>query len=376
MNQELLQRFQSIPAVADAAAGKVTFWINPNRVSGGEKEITAVTPAMIEDARARLDRFASYIARVFPETRENGGLIESPLAAIPGMRDFLNAEYNSAISGSLFLKKDSDLPIAGSIKARGGIYEVLKHAETLAMQAGMLSESDDYAILAEPRFQEFFRQYTVQVGSTGNLGMSIGIMSAKLGFRVIVHMSADAKQWKKDLLRSHGVDVREYTADYCAAVEEGRKNSDADPMSYFVDDENSADLFLGYSVAGKRLANQLKARNITVDADHPLFVYLPCGIGGAPRRRGLRPESGIWRRGALLLHRAHAGLLYAAGHGHRPARRRMRTGLRHQRQNRGRRSGCGAPLRLCGPCGFFSCQWYCHDPGRHSLRFDARPSAH
>ena len=294
MNQELLQRFQSIPAVADAAAGKVTFWINPNRVSGGEKEITAVTPAMIEDARARLDRFASYIARVFPETRENGGLIESPLAAIPGMRDFLNAEYNSAISGSLFLKKDSDLPIAGSIKARGGIYEVLKHAETLAMQAGMLSESDDYAVLAEPRFQEFFRQYTVQVGSTGNLGMSIGIMSAKLGFRVIVHMSADAKQWKKDLLRSHGVDVREYTADYCAAVEEGRKNSDADPMSYFVDDENSADLFLGYSVAGKRLANQLKARNITVDADHPLFVYLPCGIGGAPGgvAYGLKVEFG------------------------------------------------------------------------------------
>lgn len=197
MNQELLQRFQSVPAVADAAAGQVTFWINPNRVSGGEKQITAVTPAMIEDARARLDRFASYIAKVFPETRENNGLIESPLAAIPGMRDFLNEEYDASIEGSLFLKKDSDLPIAGSIKARGGIYEVLKHAETLAMQAGMLSRTDDYAILAEPRFQEFFRQYTVQVGSTGNLGMSIGIMSAKLGFRVIVHMSADAKQWKR-----------------------------------------------------------------------------------------------------------------------------------------------------------------------------------
>ena len=178
------------------------------------------------------------------------------------MQKKLEENYATSIPGKMYLKQDSHLAISGSIKARGGIYEVLKHAEDLALEHGMLKEGDDYSVFASDEFREFFGKFKIQVGSTGNLGMSIGIMSAALGFHVIVHMSADAKQWKKDLLRLRGADVVEYADDYSKAVEVGRKNSDADPTSYFVDDENSVTLFLGYAVAAKRIVKQFEENGI------------------------------------------------------------------------------------------------------------------
>ena len=276
----LLAADPSLRAVLDT---EETLWINPrllpfDTVDGLSQLV--ISDADIRDAAARLWRFAPFIRRAFPETAETEGLIESPLRAIPQMQRHLAEMYDAEIPGRLLLKMDSHLAIAGSVKARGGIYEVLKHAEELALSAGRLARTDDYAKLANLR--DFFAQYTMQVGSTGNLGMSIGIMSAAIGFRVRVHMSADAKQWKKNLLRSHGVEVIEYADDYSRAVAEGRRASDADPMSHFVDDEKSVDLFLGYAVAAERLKEQLTAQGITVDPEHPLLVYIPAGVGGAP----------------------------------------------------------------------------------------------
>ncbi|MDM5087904.1 D-serine ammonia-lyase [Aeromonas bestiarum] len=282
-NIDVQQLITQFPLVQSLIALEPVTWFNPkaSTLAVGLPYV-GLDGSDVADASARLARFAPYMCDAFPETRASKGILESEIAAIPAMQATLNARYGVEVTGKLLLKKDSHLPISGSIKARGGIYEVLTHAEQLAIKAGLLREEDDYRKLFTDEFRQFFGQYSIAVGSTGNLGMSIGIMSAKLGFTVTVHMSADAREWKKRKLREHGVIVVEYAEDYGVAVEQGRKEAKRDPNCFFIDDENSRTLFLGYSVAGERVKKQFDDMGIKVDAEHPLFVYLPCGVGGGP----------------------------------------------------------------------------------------------
>ena len=278
--KELTAKF---PKVSELIELKESSWFNPEITTFDEavKDV-GLDAANIKDASDRLKRFAPYLCKAFPETAVTKGIIESEIISIDNMKKALEEKFGTKITGKLLLKKDSHLPISGSIKARGGIYEVLFHAEELAMKAGLLKPEDDYSKLFSEEFKNFFKNYKIAVGSTGNLGLSIGIMSAKLGFNVSVHMSADAREWKKKKLRANGVNVVEYQNDYSVAVAQGREEAKKDPSCFFIDDENSKTLFLGYSVAGERLKSQLDSMGIIVDKDHPLFVYLPCGVGGGP----------------------------------------------------------------------------------------------
>lgn len=271
------------PVINSLKNSNETLWINPKR-----RPFTTVRDGLplqlsdIQDAAARLLRFAPYFAKAFPETVAMGGIIESPLRRSEKLATTVAQWLQVPAPPQLLIKYDSQLPISGSIKARGGFHEVLLYAETLALEQGLLTLEDDFTCFASAPFQALFRQYSVVVGSTGNLGLSIGILSAKLGFKVTVHMSADARAWKKALLREKGVQVVEHQSDYSVAVTQGREEALRTPRCHFVDDEGSTSLFLGYAVAALRLKQQLDDQAIEVNDEHPLIVYLPCGVGGGP----------------------------------------------------------------------------------------------
>ncbi len=273
---------QEYPLLTKIMDTKEVFWLNPDYREVKNNKVLELTMVDIKEADARLRRFAPYIKKVFPETKASHGIIESELVNIDGFKTELFDIFNMQIPGQLYIKRDDNLPIAGSIKARGGIYEVLKYAESLALENNLITKDDNYELFTNQEFKELFSHYSLAVGSTGNLGLSIGITGATLGFKTTVHMSSDARQWKKDLLRDKGVIVKEYDSDYSKAVQEGRKESQKDPKSYFIDDEKSKHLFLGYAVAALRLKEQFVKENIKIDQDHPLLVYLPCGVGGGP----------------------------------------------------------------------------------------------
>lgn len=279
-NEEIERLITTQPLLENLYNQKYVLWLNPNKKDVVDVEGLSINA--VKEASARLQRFATYFMKKFPITKITNGIIESDIKEIGEMKKLIEGRRGIEIPGKLYLKCDHSLPIAGSIKARGGIYEVLVFAEKLAHENGLCTIEDDYECFDTEPFKQLFSQYTIVVGSTGNLGLSIGIIGAALGFRVKVHMSIEAKEWKKELLRTKGVEVVEHNSDYSKAVEAGRLEAEVDPNSHFVDDENSLNLFYGYAVAALRLKKQLAQENIPVDEDHPLFVYLPCGVGGAP----------------------------------------------------------------------------------------------
>ena len=87
------------PEIHKMADYEEIFWINPraSRITG-QKAALPFGMDDINDAEARLLRFAPYIAKAFPETARSGGIIESKLTEIPKMKPALAHMYMKSLN--------------------------------------------------------------------------------------------------------------------------------------------------------------------------------------------------------------------------------------------------------------------------------------
>lgn len=251
--------------------GDRTVWINrlPRKTTSFD---TAVASRHIADANALWRRFAPALARLF-ETPGGTGIIKSPLL-----------EYPAPLlpGGPVYVKADHALPITATVKARGGVFALLRVIEAIAGRTDLLGKADSYEALTDAHARRVFADYTIVVASTGNLGFSVGLVATAFGLRAEVHMSDCAKAWKKERLRALGATVIEHPGDYTSTVAAARASVEARDGAFFIDDESSWDLFIGYAGAGRELQIQLEEARVRISDERPLVVYLPCGVGGAP----------------------------------------------------------------------------------------------
>ncbi|RKX85187.1 MAG: D-serine ammonia-lyase, partial [Spirochaetes bacterium] len=235
---------------------KPVLWINPNKSNTKESlSIQSLTLDDIHDAEDRLQRFAPLLIKLFPELIASEGIIDSELINISKMAEVFISEDSTTIN-NFYIKGDHSLAVSGSIKARGGFYAVFVIVEKILSQHGL--SISNIVNKSVKDIHSLFSTRSLVVGSTGNLGLSIGLMGRAFGFGVTVHMSIDAKEWKKEKLRKIGAAVIEHESDYSGACRAARLSANEKKGIFFIDDENSVDLFLGYSAAASMLFSQLK----------------------------------------------------------------------------------------------------------------------
>ena len=251
-------------------AGKPAVWMRESP-AGVEALSGVVGPDAVQAAAARFARFSPTLALLFGESGWDG-LIRSELLDYPDTDDM----------PSCLVKADHDLPVTGSVKVRGGVHGLLCFMENIALDNGLVGPEGNYAALTRAGARRIFADHRVIVASTGNLGYSVGLVARAFGMAADIHMSRDAKLWKKERLRQLGANVIEHDCDYGETVARARAAAMGLPRSTFVDDENSRDLLTGYAVAANELREQLDQRKIVPSEERPIVLYLPCGIGGAP----------------------------------------------------------------------------------------------
>ena len=78
LGRTLQEWVREFPLIEDIIAMREVWWANPACTGDVASLPLSLGLKDVEDAERRLQRFAPYIAKAFPETQGTAGIIESP----------------------------------------------------------------------------------------------------------------------------------------------------------------------------------------------------------------------------------------------------------------------------------------------------------
>lgn len=218
-----------------------------------------------QDAEAFGPRAAAQVEH-FLQHRENHK--PTPLYPLPALAHALDV-------GSIHIKDESHRLDAGSFKALGGSYAVMRLVlETASAQLG---KTVDIGALHAPPVRDITRQLTIGCATTGNHGVAVAAAANLVGAKAVVFVHANASKGRVAAIERWGARIVHVDGVYeDAAAEASRVCAHAgwlfvSDMSRAGDERVATMLMQGYTpIVGEALRSL---------AEPPTHVFVQAGIG-------------------------------------------------------------------------------------------------
>src|SRR5699024_5971784 len=111
-SQQRIQEFQrKYPLIKEMIALQPVLWFNPSENKKSYPQGVSLDKQDMHGAEQLWQRFAPFLAKEFPETKEAKGMIESPLKKIIHMKEEIERKFSTEIAGNMYLKCDNELAV-------------------------------------------------------------------------------------------------------------------------------------------------------------------------------------------------------------------------------------------------------------------------
>ena len=193
----------------------------------------------------------------------------TPLHSLPALAAELRI-------GELRVKDEGQRFGFGAFKALGGVYAVgMALARAVQARHGRLPSLEE---LMKGAHRDIAASFTFATASSGNHGRSVAAGAKLFGSRCVIFLPSFTSVAKEEAIRVRGAEVIRIDGDYEAAVDQCRRQSQANGWTIISDtswdgyQDTPRDVMRGYTVLVEEMLQQWPAG--------PTHVFVQAGVGG------------------------------------------------------------------------------------------------